>query len=156
MAMQDTFGVTNAVGFNGQVSDINVAKIDSWVNTGATEIPVGVFVEGVSGGVNQADASTEPSAIAGLAVRNVGTENGVNSTAGYPVNSVVSVLRDGRAYVYVTGTAVSGTAVNVDTTGAVVGSGGTELNLCKFLQGGTDEVVEIEINAPINLTITTP
>lgn len=154
---QDTFNLLRGVAYEGQVMDINVARIDSGPNAGAAAIPFGRFVV-ASGGERSvalpADGATAAD-IVGISVRNPAWSNDANNQPNYAQYDIVSLLKTGRVAVIAQGGCARGGNVFVNIKGALAAgsvSGSTsadrvELTGVKFKETVADgELVEIVID----------
>lgn len=153
----DKFDKIRGIGYEGQVSDINVARIDSGVNAAATSIKMGRFVavSGDGDGVANVGTTTTAAQIAGIAVRTPAWENNSAGVPEYKQYDIVSYLKSGRVFVVAQGGCTRGDNVFVNIKGALeVGSvsGATsadriELTGVKFMQTVADgELVEIALD----------
>lgn len=153
----DTFNKLRGVAYEGQVSDINVARIDSGSNLAATAIKFGRFVakSGNGDGVANVGAGTTAADIVGISVRTPAWENAASGQPTYEQYDIVSYLKSGRIFVIAQGGCTRGNNVFVNIKGALeVGSvsGATsadriELTGVKFMQTVADgELVEIALD----------
>ncbi|AUR82857.1 hypothetical protein NVP1029O_24 [Vibrio phage 1.029.O._10N.261.55.A7] len=156
----DTFNKLRGVAYEGQVSDINAARIDSGPNLGAASIKFGRFVaaSGAGDGVANVGASTTAADIVGVAVRTPAWENAATGQPAYEQKDIVSSLKSGRISVIAQGGCTRGGNVFVNIKGALeVGSvSGTtsadriELTGVKFAQTVADgEFVELVLDGNI-------
>lgn len=166
---QDTFNQYREIGFNGQVSTIDVAEIIS----GAMMAPV-MFGRAVIRGdaervFNVVDATTTADDIVGITVRSLATESYTypytpdGNTFGYRTGKHASALRRGRMYATCIGGAEAGDTVHVVISGededigalagAADGENTVELNQVKWLYDVEDGAIgEIELDGILNVT----
>lgn len=154
---QDTFNLLRGKAYEGQVSDINVARIDSGPNEAATAIPFGRFLvaSGDDQGVALPGAGSVAKDFIGVSVRNPAWSNNQDGQPYYNQYDIVSVLKSGRVFVIANGGCTRGNNVHVNIKGALaVGtiSGATsadrvELTGVKFNSTVADgELVEIVLD----------
>jgi hypothetical protein len=154
---QDTFNLIRGVAYEGQVMDINVARIDSGPNAGSAAIPFGRFV--VSSGDDRSVALPGAGSVAkdfvGISVRNPAWSNNQDGQPYYNQYDIVSALKTGRVAVIAQGGCTRDANVFVNIKGALaVGSvsGSTsadriELTGVKFKSTVADgELVEIVLD----------
>ena len=154
---QDTFNLLRGKAYEGQVSDINVARIDSGPNAAAEAIPFGRFLvaSGDDQGVALPGAGSVAKDFVGVSVRNPAWSNNADEQPYYNQYDIVSALKSGRVFVVANGGCVRGNNVHVNIKGALaVGtiSGATsadriELTGVKFNSTVADgELVEIVLD----------
>lgn len=154
---QDTFNLLRGVAYEGQVMDINVARIDSGANAGADAIPFGRFVVASGDGRSVALPAAGATAgdIVGISVRNPAWSNSADEQPYYNQYDIVSMLKTGRVAVVCQGGCTRGGNVFVNVQGALDAgsvSGSTsadrvELTGVKFKETVADgELVEIVID----------
>ena len=118
---QDTFNLLRGVAYEGQVMDINVARIDSGPNGGSAAIPFGRFVV-ASGGdrsVELPGAASVAADIVGISVRNPAWSNNQDGQPYYNEKDIVSLLKTGRVAVIAQGGATRLGNVFVNIKGAL-------------------------------------
>lgn len=154
---QDTFNLLRGKAYEGQVSDINVARIDSGPNAAATEIPFGRFLVSSGGdrGVTLPSDSSTAKDFIGVSVRNPAWSNNQDGQPYYNQYDIVSALKSGRVFVIANGGCVRDNNVHVNIKGALAAgtvSGATsadrvELTGVKFKSTVADgELVEIVLD----------
>ena len=154
---QDTFNLKRGVAYEGQISDINVARIDSGTNAAATPIKFGRFVvaSGNDTGVALPGASSTAKDFVGVTVRTPAWQNDASGVPAIKQYEIASVLKSGRMFAIAQGGCTRGDNVFVNIKGALeVGSvsGATsadriELTGVKFGQTVADgEFVELIID----------
>jgi len=154
---QDTFNLLRGVAYEGQIMDLNVAKIDSGPNAGTDAIPFGRFVVASGGGRSVAlpGAGSTAADIVGISVRNPAWSNSSDELPYYSQYDIVSMLKNGRIAVIANGGCTRGGNVFVNIKGALPAgsvSGATsadnvELTGVKFKETVADgELVEIVID----------
>ena len=118
---QDTFNLLRGVAYEGQVADINVARIDSGINAAAAAIPFGRFLVASGGerGVTLPGAGSTAADIVGVSVRNPAWSNNADDKPYYNEKDVVSMLKSGRIFVIAQGGCTRGGNVFVNIQGAL-------------------------------------
>tara|TARA_B100001063_G_C16779142_1_gene569435 strand:- start:41482 stop:41985 length:504 start_codon:yes stop_codon:yes gene_type:complete len=156
----DTFNKLRGVAYSGQVSDINVARIDSGSNLGSPAIAFGdwVAVSGGGDGVKSIGAVADAKDILGVAVRTPAWENASSGAPSYAQYDIVSYLKSGRIFVKVNGgctrgnnafarTVADGAKLVGQTDGATDAGKNIEITGVKFAQTVADgEFVELVLD----------
>lgn len=162
---QDSFGMFNGLGYEGQVSTIEVNKIVSRL-TEEEFIPFGrAVIRGVARrSVAPVSADTVAADIVGFTVRSQAQSSPTppNSegvyASGYRINDVASVLEDGAMFALCVDGAEGGDPVEVivddeDNLGRLTGGGnGVELNLVKWVDDvEAGKIGEIRVHGLISV-----
>ena len=156
----DTFNKLRGVAYEGQVSDINVARIDSGSNLSSNDIAFGRWVaaSGNGDGVKDVSGVTDTKLILGVAVRTPAWENAASGQPSYKQYDIVSYLKSGRIFVKVNGgctrgnnayvrTVADGAKLVGQTDGAADSGKNIEMTGVKFGQTVADgEFVELVID----------
>jgi hypothetical protein len=154
---QDKFNLLRGKAYEGQVSDLNVARIDSCPNAEEKAIPFGRFLvaSGDGQGVTLPNDQSKPRHFVGVSVRNPTWSNNQDGQPYYNQYDIVSVLKSDRVFVVANGGCARGDNVHVNFQGAlaagtVSGSGSAdriELTGVKFNSTVADgELVEIVLD----------
>lgn len=154
---QDTFNLKRGVAYEGQIMDLNVAKVDSGPNAAATAIPFARFLvaSGDDRGVALPGAGSVAKDFVGISVRNPAWSNNQDGKPYYNQHDIVSLLKNGRIAVIAQGGCVRDNNVFVNIKGALAAgsvSGVTsadriELTGVKFKSTVADgELVEIVLD----------
>ena len=154
---QDTFNLLRGVAYEGQVMDINVARIDSGPNAGSAPIPFGRFVvaSGDDRGVALPDSSSTAADFVGISVRNPAWSNDADKKPYYNELDIVSALKTGRVAVIAQGGCTRGGNVFVNIKGSLAAGSvssstsadNVELTGVKFKSTVADgELVEIVLD----------
>lgn len=118
---QDTFNLLHDKAYEGQVSDLNVARIDSSHNARATPIPFGRFLVTWGGdqGVTLPQSNSKAKDFVGVSVRNPAWSNNQDGQPYYNQYDIVSSIKSGRVFVIVNGSCTRGGNVCVNITGSL-------------------------------------